>query len=673
MMNYLNSIAGGGVAGDAGLQLNNVEVLYTKVQRVYVKPQHKDERQRELRVNVEIHAGLSPVCRKSLCVLLSDDDDPCFLYSLYITDDDFKVLKAQQGLLVDFDNFATQLICLLEQCYVPASSIGKTPPKFLLLLAEEGMDWTFRLVETNNFKHLCHLSLNIAPASDSDIKTHMAMKIKQLKENVMHKDRDVIGMETRLNDLTSKLDAKTRDLEQLEQKYLSEKNQLQINSSQQISIEKDRLAQARLEWQRQSEKEKLEVEQRHAETLKQLHTELAELRTQNIGLRDKQSLLEATNKEQAKQLQILEKELSVAQRDLSMLKKQNSKLDVDYHDKDKAVNGLRTKVAVLEQELKDKSVLISKHTEMIKTAKEQKQHLEELLADKEGQLQRKQNSLRNLSDELVKANEILTKLQNELASTKSKLKLRTSIALEQERLLDAKQKEVGQLENKTSGYAKEASEAKAEVESLKEQLKSLQNQLEEKEKIIKNNDNVISWLNRRLAEGQSPLQSATTTAPITLPSSVQLTLPRGNKLFSSRFETRTPAPSTTQQPSIPMTNLPLRNPIVQNPNINQTARTTARSMGVGVTDSTVGLSTFNKGGQISCTSTPMDRVNSLNKLPGNVAGASSMPAIAENNNPALSTNSAKAKSASGVMQGGLRRAVFDKPLLPSAYFPKSLH
>lgn len=63
-MNYTNNslnIAGGG--GDA-LQLNNVEVLYTKVQKVYVKGCGKEERQRELRVNVEIHSGLSPVCRK---------------------------------------------------------------------------------------------------------------------------------------------------------------------------------------------------------------------------------------------------------------------------------------------------------------------------------------------------------------------------------------------------------------------------------------------------------------------------------------------------------------------------------------------------------------------------------------------------------------------------------
>ncbi|KAL0113522.1 hypothetical protein PUN28_012583 [Cardiocondyla obscurior] len=674
-MNYLNSIAGGTTSTDSGgLQLNNVEILYTKVQRIYIKPQHKEERQRDLRVNVEIHAGLSPVCRKSLCVLLADDDDPCFLYSLFITEDDFKVLKAQQGLLVDFDNFATQLICLLEQCHIPgASQLSKTPPKFLLLLAEESGDWNFKLVETNNFKHLCHLSLNISPASDSDLKTHMAMKIKHLKENISQQSRDAVSLETRLNDLTNKLETKTKELEQLEQKYLTEKNQIQYNSSQQISIEKDRLSQARLEWQQQSEKDKMEVEQRHAETVKQLHTELAELRTQNMTYKDKQSFLEATNAQQIKQLQNLEKELNIAERDLTQLKKQNTKLDIDYHEKDRAVNSLRTKVAVLEQELKDKTVIINKHLEMLKSGKEQKQHLEDLLTERDSQLQRKQNSLRSLSEEVVKANEILTKLQNELSSTKSKLKLRTSIALEQERLLDSKQKEVGQLEMKMEGLARDAKDAKSEVDNLKEQIKTLQHQLEEKEKIIKNNDNVISWLNRRLGDNQSPLQSATTPAPVTLSSSVPLTLPRTNKLFPNRYETRTPAPSTIQPSTL--SGLPMKNPIVQNPNINQTSRTTARSMGVGVTESSVGLATFNKSALISSTSTPMERFNSLNKLSGNPPASISAPAIIENNNgPALISNGTKPKTASVGLQGGLRRAgLTDKPILPSAYFPKTLH
>lgn len=172
--------------------------------------------------------------------MLSDDDDPCCLYSLLITDDDFKILKAQQGLLVDFDNFATQLICLLEQCYVSITSAVKAPPKFLLLLAEESGDWIFKLVETNNFKHLCHLSLNISPANDADIKTHMAMKMKQLKENLATKNREVSNQEVRLNNLTEELESKTREFEQLEQRFLSERSQLQMTSNHQLTMEKDR-------------------------------------------------------------------------------------------------------------------------------------------------------------------------------------------------------------------------------------------------------------------------------------------------------------------------------------------------------------------------------------------------------------------------------------------------
>lgn len=79
-----------------------------------------------------------------------------------------------------------------------------------------------------------------------------------------------------------------------------------------------RFAKARLDWQCQSEKEKLEVERRHTEIVKELHTEIAELRTQNLTYKDKLSLLEATNIEQMKQLQNLEKELNVTQRDLNL-------------------------------------------------------------------------------------------------------------------------------------------------------------------------------------------------------------------------------------------------------------------------------------------------------------------------------------------------------------------
>ncbi|XP_014211968.1 spindle assembly abnormal protein 6 homolog [Copidosoma floridanum] len=682
-MNFVNTIVGGVIAGsEAGLQLNNVEVIYSKIQRVYVKQQQKEERQRELRVNVEIHAGLSPVCRKALCVLLADDNDPCFLYSLFITDDDFKVLKAQQGLLVDFDNFATQLICLLEQCISQSSAVSKTS-KFLLLLSEEGSDWSFKLVETNNFKHLCHLSLNIAPANDSDLKTHMAIKIKSLKESVVQKDRDTASLEVRLSELSNKLELKCKEFEQYEQKCITEKTQLQLSLSQQTIQEKNRLTQAKLEWQNELEKEKMELEYKHSELVKQLHFDLAELRTQNASYKEKQLLLEATNAEQSKRIQELDKDLNFIQRNFSVTKRQNAKLDTDYHEKDKSVNVLSTRVAVLEQELKDKIVLINKHADMIKTTKESKQRLEELLSEKDTQLQRKQASLKNISDELIKANEIIGKLQIELASVKSKLKLRTSIALEQERLLNSKQIEIGQLESKVEILAKESREAIAEVEKWKNQAESLQAQLEEKEKAIKNNDNVINWLNRRLADVHTPLQSATTvltTAPIALPSSIQLTLPRTNKFMTNRFEPRASAGCNTAtgapQPLATLSGLTLRNSIaLPNSNLHlPSARGTSRSTGVGVTDNVTSIITNLKSGN-QLTSTPIERAGSQNKL----TSVNTMMLSDGNediNGPvstvAMNSGTLKPKNSLNTHLGGLKRTMFNKPLLPSSYFPKTL-
>lgn len=150
------------------------------------------------------------------------------------------MLKSQQGLLVDFENFATQLIHLLEQCQVPSSLNMSKAPKFLLLLTEESGSWSFKLVETNNFKHLCHLSLIISAAKDADVKTHMAQKIKQLKESAGQKNKEISNLEDRIKDLTAMLEIKSKDLEQLEHKYVSEKTQFHMSLQQQTNMEHER-------------------------------------------------------------------------------------------------------------------------------------------------------------------------------------------------------------------------------------------------------------------------------------------------------------------------------------------------------------------------------------------------------------------------------------------------
>lgn len=53
---------------------------------------------------------------QALSLLITDDNDSMFYYSLLLTQDDYRILKAQQGLLLDFGNFPAQLVKLIDVC-----------------------------------------------------------------------------------------------------------------------------------------------------------------------------------------------------------------------------------------------------------------------------------------------------------------------------------------------------------------------------------------------------------------------------------------------------------------------------------------------------------------------------------------------------------------------------
>lgn len=125
------------------LGLSSVETLYSYVQRVYLKPRKGEEKAKMLRITMEMKSESTVLPGKVhfyiyalelnlektrfqkyyflvifqvLCLQITDDSDCAFFYSLILTQDDFTVLKCQQGLLVDFDNFPCQLIKLFEVC-----------------------------------------------------------------------------------------------------------------------------------------------------------------------------------------------------------------------------------------------------------------------------------------------------------------------------------------------------------------------------------------------------------------------------------------------------------------------------------------------------------------------------------------------------------------------------
>lgn len=498
--------------------------LYSSVQRFFLKNSLNDEKHRDLRVTVTFSNSHSKVSKQVLNIQVSDDEDPFFFYSLVLTEDDYQRLKQLQGLLVDFESFPSQVIRLLENCKENESSSSK----FLLLLEEENngvgsvAKTSLKIVETNNFKHLCHLVLQIEPGNDNDIKKLMLQKIKSLKEQNQRAEKCISDLESQLFSKSKYLAAKEEQLHEIEQKWKEDRLLFKAESSKELIEETEKFRKAQLDWQIKAQRDKNELEEKYHSVVKEKDSELSRLRLENQILQEKRSHLELTITEQARRLESLEKELATCRSDFSSLRKQSSKLDADYHEKDKLVNGLKTRLAVAEQESKDMTILMKKQQELLNVANEQKLRLEEVINEKEKNIQRKQGTIQNLTDELVKANEIISKIQKDMTVVSQKLKVRTSIALEQEKVVESNQTKIKELEQILRSKEKKIQSLLESENSLKCSFAELNSTLEIKDKKIKENERLIDWLNRRLTEqsktcSPNPVQNGLITGATSTP------------------------------------------------------------------------------------------------------------------------------------------------------------
>lgn len=53
---------------------------------------------------------------------ITDDDDPYTFYTLRMSEEDFSLLKSQQGLLIDFSTFPSKFVQLVERCVIEHQS-----------------------------------------------------------------------------------------------------------------------------------------------------------------------------------------------------------------------------------------------------------------------------------------------------------------------------------------------------------------------------------------------------------------------------------------------------------------------------------------------------------------------------------------------------------------------
>jgi spindle assembly abnormal protein 6 len=179
---------------------------------VRVKHNDLDERQALLTLRISCEAQRPSSSHKVLRCRLTDEEDPFLLFTLDLNEEEFAPLKHEQRLLIDFTAFPTKLVELLEHCHeaasqhdprcVPAPTTHRAAPgsprfparcsalsanaghrlrRFIATLVSSAAGGVLSVVETNNFRQLYHISLQLRAGNDNEIKRYLAGRVKSFK------------------------------------------------------------------------------------------------------------------------------------------------------------------------------------------------------------------------------------------------------------------------------------------------------------------------------------------------------------------------------------------------------------------------------------------------------------------------------------------------------------
>nr|XP_046158341.1 spindle assembly abnormal protein 6 homolog [Oncorhynchus gorbuscha] len=485
------------------------ETLFNKRLQVHVKCKDCEERRGNIRVCIELQLTTNPVHKRDLLVRLTDDTDPYFLYNLAISEEDFQSLKVQQGLLVDFASFPQKFIDLLNQCI---SEQDKENPRFLLQLSSPSspvLDHSpanLNVVETNAFKHLTHLSLKLLHGTDVEIKKYLAVCLscvkeeKQQLEQRLKKTEDDLSRQLSYTQQT--LSEKSRELDKLRSEWTSQTSALSSRHSQDLTAERENALETQTRLQQQNEQLRRELEGAHTKSTQQLQSRLAELETSNRDLTEKRYKSESTIRDFKAKLVGLEEESQRAKQQALSLRRENGTLDTECHEKERQVNQLQTRVAVLEQEMKDKEQLVLRTKEVLEATQQQKNSVEGNAESKQLQMGKLEATVKSLSEELIKANGIIKKLQGELRGLVGKIKVKNTVMVSQEKVLQETQERLHKAQRDLQDTQQQLKHRDEEVSKLKEQLEETVQKLDESREVLKTNENVIMWLNKQLNENQ---------------------------------------------------------------------------------------------------------------------------------------------------------------------------
>ncbi|KAJ3370389.1 Spindle assembly abnormal protein 6 [Allomyces arbusculus] len=434
--------------------------------------------------------------RRTLDVLLTQEKDPFFHYSLSLAEDDYHQLKARQGLVVDFNVFPDKVIELLTlACQSPAH--GKFDAQLVI-----GQRPTLQIVETNSFRQIVHLELAIVPGNDHAIKQYLASQVAMLKEELamakQMQSSTSATLQTQLDDAKQATLRIQQQLDDVRTAHAEELRKLAMQHAQELAKERE---------ERLAERDR--ERQEHARQLRNVESQL-ESKIQSLTI--KESTTSTSHEQLAAQNRALESSLAG-------IKDAHARLSADYAALQRTHQALQSEKAAADQDLyrcqhdlqrvteqagqleareHDRSDQLRSTQRDLEREVERREHLATDLEVTRAKLAQVESSLKEALGEITKGNAIIGKLQQAMKEQKAKLKTKNLVTLQQEKLLDERQGMLNQMTNEVTAVRKQLENAEAALAAKSTEVAQLKGEMERLEASKKEQQELVEFLHRQL-------------------------------------------------------------------------------------------------------------------------------------------------------------------------------
>ena len=485
---------------------------------------------------------------------------PIHLFELEVGETDFCELRRDLALLVDFPDFASSFISLLQFCNLGESENGdqrnvnfdksheenKTIldksynhentlalnannqcSKYSCRLEIGGINkhysrnsdgnshYTYKknsnpgsitsrfsIVESNQFRELSHLTLNLMQGTDASIRSYLSSRLTQtmnqnllLKQSVQKKISLANSAEYSSKETSAKLNQLLMTSE-TEKRELKLKWNERLQQQSKLWEEKYKKLEEQTENKKQTLIKETEIKLKCTqEKLDKTHKENQKLTQQIFGLESRVEKIQHSLDLKNENIELLNKSVTSLTNKLNSAGEENKLLEKTLHQRE-------LQVAALEKSNESQEKVMRQLEDLRDAAQNSTIQAKSSVDEQTIEIHELKNRLVDFESKEKKSNEIFKKFQRDRTGLKTKITRYIQIIKKQEQNVIEMEKEITFLKNKNQEITKKEQEIKQDKAKKEKEIKQLMDKVKEAEKVIESNQQVISWLNREVSEAQ---------------------------------------------------------------------------------------------------------------------------------------------------------------------------